>query len=130
MKHKYFRNNKQKSDMDKTVDIYRAINSTNVEDKDYRDIFDDAVKFAYGESLIEYSEKSINAIMVNDIRHNCSNYDKVPKQVYKINRTNNDYEQYKNSVLEKISVAYPPLTDECNKQKRRFDMVKVYTEVG
>ena len=119
------RYSKIKSDMDKTVDLYNAINSTNIENKSCREIFDSAAQFAYGKPLLEYSEKSIEAIMVNDIRHNYSNYDRVLKKVYKINRTDDDYNQYKNSVLEKISDTYPFLKDECDKQKRNFDMVKI-----
>ena len=83
------------------------------------------------EKIIEYYENDINAIMVNNIRHNYSNYDQVIKQVYKVNRSDNDYEQYKNSVLDKIANTYPFLKDECARQKRKFDMVKVInTEVG
>lgn len=112
--------------MDKTIDLHKAINSTVIYyDKDYREIFDNAIQFAYGVPLGEYYEKSIDAIMVNDIRHNCSNYDQILKQVYRINRSDNDYVQYKNSVLEKIANVYPSLKDECNKQKRKCDMVKI-----
>ena len=125
MKRGYSNNKVIKSNMDKTIDFYTAINSVTIYDKDYREIFDNAVKFGYGDPLEEYSEKSINAIMVNDIRHNCSNYDQVLKRIYKIRRSDNDYAQYKNSVLEKIANAYPGLKDECIKQKRKFDMVNI-----
>lgn len=125
MKRGYSNNKVIKSNMDKTIDFYTAINSVIIYDKDYREIFDNAVQFGYGEPLEEYSEKSINAIMVNDIRHNCSNYDQVLKRIYKIRRSDNDYAQYKNSVLEKIANTYPGLRDECLKQKRKFDMVVI-----
>ena len=118
---KNMRNNR-----DKTKDLYDTINSTIIEENvDYRKVFENAVQYAYGEPLDEYNEKSIDAIIVNDIRHNYSNYDQMLKKVYRINRTDRDYEQYKNSVLEKISNAYPALKDECEKQKRDFDMVKI-----
>lgn len=125
MKRKYSKEKYVKSDIDKTIDLYNNINSVNIENKNCREIFDNAVQFAYGEPLLEYSERSIEAIMVNDIRHNYSNYDDNLKQVYKINRSDNDYYQYKNSVLEKISSNYPFLKNECDKQKRKFDMVKI-----
>ena len=92
---------------------------------DCREIFDNAIQFKYGGPLEEYSEKSINAIMVNDIRHNYSNYDQMLKSVYRVHRCDNDYIQYKNSVLDKISIAYPFLKDECIKQKHKNDMVKI-----
>ena len=114
-----------KSDMDKTIEFYKAVNSVTIINKNCREIFDNAVQFGYGQPLVEYSEKSINAIMVNDIRHNCSNYDEILKCIYKIRRSDNDYAQYKNSVLEKISSTYPFLKNECDKQKRKFDMVKI-----
>ena len=120
------RKKEEKRTMNKTISIYNIINSTFIENKDYREIFDNAIQFAYNEPLDEYSEKSIDAIIVNDIRHNCSNYDYNLKQVYRINRSDNDYAQYKNSVLEKISNVYPSLRDECERQKRKCDMVKVF----
>lgn len=130
MNRKYIKYDNSKSNMDKTIDFYKIINSVVIENIDCREIFDNAVRYGYGKPLDEYSEKSINAIMVNDIRHNCSNYDQALKQVYRIHRSDNDYAQYKNSVLEKIANAYPFLRDECVKQKRKFDMIKIVTEVG
>lgn len=128
MSHKYTKKRRKRekiSNMDKTISIHNLINSTVIFDKDYREIFDDAVKFAYGEPLDEYSEKSINAIMVNDIRHNCSNYEQNLKPMHRIHRTDKDYIQYKNSVLDKISKTYTSLEDECNRQKSKLDMVIV-----
>lgn len=121
MNHKYIENRNLK----RIEHFYNAINSTVIEDRNCREIFDNAIQFGYGKPLDEYSEKSINAIMVNDIRHNCSNYDQVLKVIYRIHRSDNDYIQYKNSVLDKISNVYPFLKDECDKQKRKLDMVKV-----
>ena len=111
--------------MKKTKYLYDIIDSTMIYEKDYREVFDDAVQFAYGESVCEFYEKDIDAIMVNNIRHNCSNYDQNLKQVYKINRTDDDYKQYKNSVLHRIASTYPSLEDECNRQKRKLDMVEI-----
>ena len=120
MRHKYTKTNIQKAN-----EFYNIIENTIIRNGNYREIFDNAVNYAYGKPLDEYSEKSINAIMVNDIRHNYSNYDYMLKKVYKINRSDNDYIQYKNSILDKISKTYPSLKDECDKQKRKLDMVKI-----
>lgn len=121
---------KQKSNrcVDKSIEFRRVIDSVNIDNKDYREIFDDAIQYAYGEPLNEYSEKNINTIMVNNIRHNCSNYDSMIKCMRKVRRSEDDYLQYKNSVLEKIANNYPFLKDECIKQKRKFDMVKVFKQ--
>ena len=111
--------------MEKTRKFYDIINSVSIENVDCRKIFEDAVKYEYGKPLDEYTENNIAAIMVNNIRHNYSNYDQMLKQIHRIHRTDNDYEQYKNSVLEKIAIAYPFLENECNRQKRKFNMVKI-----
>ena len=119
MKHKYI------NPMIKTKNLYNAIDSVSIEIVDCRKLFEDAVKYEYNKPLDEYTENNINAIMVNNIRHNYSNYDQILKQVHRVHRTDNDYEQYKNSVLEKIAAAYPFLKNECQRQKRIFDMVKI-----
>jgi lipopolysaccharide biosynthesis regulator YciM len=119
MKHKYI------NPIIKTKNLYNAINSVSIETVDCRKIFEDAVKYEYNKPLDEYTENNINAIMVNNIRHNHSNYDQVIKQIHRIHRSDNDYEQYKNSVLEKIAIVYPFLKNECQRQKRIFDMVKI-----
>lgn len=128
MNRKYFKQNK----IDKEKEFLKIIDSIIIEDRNYRDIFDDAVQFEYGKPLTEYYEKHIDRIMVNNIRHHYSNYDQVTKQMHKIHRYNgeSDYIQYKNSVLDKIANTYPLLEEECNKQKRRFNMVNLITEVG
>lgn len=109
----------------RTEYLYNAINSTEILVADYRDIFDDAVEFVHGDSVSEYFEKDIEAIMVNNIRHNYSNYDEILKGPHGIYRSEYDYIQYKNSVLEKISGVYPSLKGACDKQKRECDMVKI-----
>ncbi len=119
MKRKYI------SPIDKTRNFYDALNSVSIQHVDCRKIFEDAVRYEYNNPLYEYTENNIDAIMVNNIRHNYSNYDQVLKQIHRINRCDNDYEQYKNSVLEKIAIAYPFLKNECLRQKRIFDMVKI-----
>lgn len=114
-------------DINKTRKLYNAIDSTIIENRDYREIFDNAIEFRYDKPLYEYRENIIDSIIVNEIRHNCSNYDQILKQIHRIDRSGNynDYIQYKNSVLDKISKVYPFLKDECIKQKSKLDMVKI-----
>ena len=109
--------------------LYNAIDSTYILNADYREIFDNAVKFAYEGRVYEYYENDINAIMVNNIRHNYSNYDDILNSGYGIYRSEQDYVQYKNSILEKIGYVYPYLKNECIRQKRECNMVKII-EVG
>lgn len=128
MNHKYIKYKKKENKRDarkRTECIHNAIKSTEILTADYREIFDNAVGYAYGEPLDEYSEKSIYAIMVNDIRHNYSNYDQILKSSYGVYRSEYDYIQYKNAVLNKIASVYPSLEAECNRQKRKLDMVKI-----
>lgn len=109
----------------RTEHLYSAIDSTEIITGDYRDIFDNAVEFVYGEPICEYFENDIDAIIVNHIRHNYSNYDEILKGSHGINRSEYDYAQYKNCVLNKIADIYPSLKDACDKQKRKCDMVKI-----
>lgn len=111
--------------MNKIKNYYNLINSIEIENADYREIFDNAVKYVYHDPLNEYTENGINAIMVNNIRHNYSNYDQITRLIHRIHRCDYDYEQYKNCVLEKISNAYPLLEHECKRQKYQINMVKV-----
>jgi len=113
------------SDLEKTIRLYNTLDSIIIKSEDCRKIFEDAIQYEYGKSLDEYYENNINAIMVNNIRHNYSNYDELIKQVKRIHRTDNDYDQYKNCTLNKIAEAYPFLKKECERQKRQFDMVKI-----
>lgn len=123
MNHKYTK----KSNINKSIEFHKIIDSIIIEDVDYREIFDNAVQFEYGDLLLEYTENHVEKIMVNNIRHNFSNYDQITKCMHKIKRNNSesDYIQYKNSVLDKIGNKYSFLRNECDKQKRKFDMVKI-----
>lgn len=120
MKRKYIK----KSYIQKTDDYINIINNTNIQKTNYRDIFDGAVKFVYTEDKVEYNESQVDKLMVNYIRHSLSNYDNNLKNA-KMHRTIKDYNLYKNSVLDKISYEYPFLSDECNKQKEKVNMVNI-----
>lgn len=132
MNRKYtkYRNREKYHDMLKRSEyMHSAINETTICNANYREIFDNAVKYAYDEQINEYHENSIYAIMVNNIRHSYSNYDDVLRGMHSIHRTEYEYIQYKNSVLDKIGYVYPVLKDECDRQKRKCDMVNII-EVG
>lgn len=125
MNHKSINRETSRNLIKRTEHLYAAINSTEILVADYREILNNAVKFVYGNPVNEYYESDICAIMVNNIRHNYSNYDEILNGEHGIYRSRNDYIQYKNSILEKISNVYPYLKHECYKQKRECNMVKV-----
>lgn len=113
------------------IELLRIINSININrDATYREIFDNAVLFKYGKNVNECDYNNINAIMVNNIRHKYSNYDLLLKRIHKIKNNEDDYFQFKNSVLYKIGQAYPFLKDECFKQRYKLNMVNMIDEVG
>ena len=64
---------------------------------------------------IEIREDKAYRLLVNNMRHEHTNYDKNLKNVYHIKK-NLYYPLYKNQVLNKISIEYLYLTDACNKQ--------------
>jgi hypothetical protein len=128
MNHKYIKHKKKERGRDlirRTEHLHNAINSTEIVIGDCREIFDDAVEFVYGKPNYEYLEKDIDAIMVNNIRHNYSNYDEILRGRDGIIRSEYDYMQYKNCVLDKIADSYPSLRDACEKQKRKCNMVRI-----
>ena len=115
----------KKSDFKKTSELFRARSSTKILDGDYRKILDDALHYNVNDNKIVYDEKYLEAIMVNGIRHNLSNYNKINRSVDKIYRSNRDHHQYRNSVLERISNQYEFLKDECNRQKHSINMINL-----
>ena len=132
MNHKYIKHQKKENNRNlirRAECLYNAINSTDIIYANYREIFDNAVKFVYNNPVYEYYENDINAIMVNNIRHKYSNYDQILNSGYGIYRSEQDYVQYKNSILEKIGYVYPYLKHECDRQKRECNMVRML-EVG
>lgn len=74
----------------------------------------------------DLTEKYINRLLVNTIRHQYTNYDDSMKDIRKINYINrvSNYKQYKNIVLSRIADMYPILAEECESQKYRLDMCK------
>ena len=84
-------------------------------DVNIREAYDDAIKYEMHEVPIEIREDKAYRLLVNNMRHEHTNYDKNLKNVYHI-KNNLYYPLYKNQVLNKISSEYPYLTDACNKQ--------------
>lgn len=111
--------------MIKTSELYGIMDSIIIDTKDYRDVLDNAIEFRFGKTKESYNENYLRAIMVNEIRHRCSNYNMLVRKVSRIHRSNNDYKQFKNSVLDKISKDYPLLKKDCNVQKIPNNMVKI-----
>lgn len=114
--------------MVKTSELFGLMDSVIIDtDVDYREILDNAIAFKYGgySNKYVYREKELGAIMVNQIRHCYTNYNSLVGKSSRIHRSNNDYGQFKNSVLDKISKSYPLLKDDCNRQKISNNMVKI-----
>lgn len=114
--------------MVKTSELFGLMDSVTIDDNiDYRIILDTAIEFKYGKSnsKYEYGEKELGAIMVNQVRHCYTNYNSLVNKSGRIYRSNNDYRQFKNSVLDKISRSYPLLKDDCDRQKIPNNMVRV-----
>lgn len=94
------------------------------EDIDLRKAYDEMLSFNKTNS-IELPIGVTNRFMVNSIRHNCSNYDKNLKYVYKLDGKDTVYYKlYKNNILRLISKRYPNLSDECDRQATKIKMIK------
>ena len=97
-------------------DINKILNGIKVDkDVDMRKAYDDAIKYESNKIPLEVREDKVYRVLVNNIRHKHTNYDKNLKNVYHI-KNNAYYPIYKNKVLNQISNEYPYLSDECNRQ--------------
>ena len=111
--------------------FYNVLQLLNIEDdlsKNMRQIFDGAISYANrgADAPIEFREREIKRLMVNQIRHRNSNYDTQLKQIYNINRDSSmQYHLYKNIVLDRVANKCPYLQDECKRQKTKVNMVKI-----
>ncbi len=98
----------------------RAIDDIKIRDiKDFRKTYENAVSYKYGEIPMEISERNANKLLVNCLRHEHSNYDKIRHTNF-----NKQYPYCKNAVLEQIAIKYPSLENECNRQKRNIIFVR------
>jgi len=96
-----------------------------------RVILDNAKKYVTEKhkAPVNPTEQSLKAIMVNHIRHTCTNYDESIKEMNALLDASNhkekrlSYYMLKNNVLTKIAEAYPYLADECKSQKHTVDLL-------
>lgn len=96
------------------------VSNIELKDVDMRKIYDDSINYMYGKNnnVIEVKESEITRVMVNNIRHTKTNYDKSLKKIRKINDNKDTYYHiYKNDILSEIENKYPVLREECNRQK-------------
>lgn len=98
--------------------IASILNNISIDENiNMRQAYDDAMKYEMNYIPMQIREDKAYRILVNNIRHKHTNYDKNLKNVYHI-KNNMYYNVYKNQVLSNISDNYPYLLDECNKQKQ------------
>ena len=108
------------------IDAIMYIKSNiNIDNISTRDIYDDTMKFKHIDN-IEISEQEIQRMMVNNIRHSHSNYEKSLKVLRKMDRDSYgvNYKIYKNAVLHEISKMYPALSNECTRQQYDIKMIR------
>lgn len=108
-------NNSDSQDVSK---MNNAIKDINVCKRDTREIYETATRHF---NTIVYKNSTLYRLMVNTARHELSNYENTLKGM-KVSK--NEYKQYKNAVLDKISKTYPNLTEECENQKSKVSMVR------
>ena len=107
--------------------IYKYLNNINIEQEPVRKYFDELQDHRkwHVEQPLKLRERSIINGLVNSIRHNSFSYNDDIKKIRKLGNERFNYTQYKNAVLERIALEYPFLREECNKQKRKLDLVKI-----
>ena len=108
------------------------ISNLSIDKVPIRKIYDDSIKFIYKKKKpLEIKEKTIYRCMVNDIRHNHTNYDMNLKKIYKIDDIDTRrYYMYKNATLDIIAENYPSLKEECNNQKTHVIMARYKKKRG
>ena len=105
--------------------IASILNNISIDENiNMRQAYDDAMKYEMNYTPMQIREDKAYRILVNNIRHKHTNYDKNLKNVYHI-KNNMYYNVYKNQVLSNISGNYPYLLDECNKQKQYQTVIRL-----
>lgn len=105
--------------------ITSILNNISIDENiNMRQAYDDAMKYEMNYIPIQIREDKAYRILVNNIRHKHTNYDKNLKNIYHI-KNNMYYNVYKNQVLSNISDNYPYLLDECNKQKQYQTVIRL-----
>lgn len=143
MKNRYRRrkrNKVSKRDIDYkflTKDKEELVNSIEVfEEENIRLILDDALRYENMQSddIVEYRERDLKTVMVNCIRHTKTTYETGLKSFYKSSKNasytarKTGYILYKNATLNSISKTYPYLEDDCDRQKRKMNMIKIVSQ--
>lgn len=108
----------------------KIVSNINFGDKSLRQYFEETQEYYFGGNYRhrEFSERKIRKDLVNSIRHNNSfDYNADIRQIHHMDKRNKDanYKLYKNIILSKIAEAYPFLSEECNIQKFKVDMVTI-----
>lgn len=75
--------------------------------------------------IIEIKENNLKRMIVNIIRHEYSNYETGLRKLHINSESQLEYYRYKNAVLNRISILYPELKNECNNQKHDVSICKV-----
>lgn len=105
--------------------IASILNNISIDENiNMRQAYDDAMKYEMNYTPIQIREDKAYRILVNNIRHKHTNYDKNLKNIYHI-KNNMYYNVYKNQVLSNISDNYPYLLNECNKQKQYQTVIRL-----
>lgn len=105
--------------------IASILNNISIDENiNMRQAYDDAMKYEMNYIPIQIREDKAYRILVNNIRHKHTNYDKNLKNIYHI-KNNMYYNVYKNQVLSNISDNYPYLLNECNKQKQYQTVIRL-----
>ena len=94
-----------------------------------RNIYDEAVAYLNtthpNTNKQEVFEDRIKRLMVNQIRHNYTNYDEELRKLKRVKREDQTYYYlYKNYTLKKIQEQYQYLEDACKRQKTNLTMAK------
>ena len=112
-------------------DVIGIMNDVYIFKNDPRFIFEEAL--SYGNLKSEegqvFKERDIKHAMVNQIRHEESNYDSYLSDINHISRSikdfNTSYYRFKNATLTKIAETYPFLEKQCQQQKRKVNMIRI-----
>lgn len=115
------------SEIEKNQLFNQCLSELQVSPTKIRDIYDRAIAYAYDGIPMQIPEGKIKRIMVNEIRHDYTNYDEGLRTMKKLDRDRKDdtyYHIYKNYILQKIQEQYEYLEDECKRQKTNIVMAK------
>lgn len=105
----------------------QSLTNLKIKEIPIRNIYEQAMRYKYRttEQPIEVSEDSIKRIMVNHIRHKCTNYDYELSKMRRVKSNDQAYYYlYKNHVLQEIETRYSYLSDECEHQKTNIILAR------